>query len=87
MVGAVFWFSLLIFVPLQLLRLPLSILGVVTVAYLTGENVDFSLPFDADHQGTLSAFIESEDLTVGEVFFMGTTHPKGPFMVVAEINR
>jgi len=34
---------------------------------------------------TLTAFVESEALTLGETFFMGSADSKGPFMVVAEM--
>lgn len=52
----------------------------------TDEGFGFGLPFESDHEATLSAFVESEGLTLGEAFFMGTTHDKGPFVVVAEIG-
>jgi methyltransferase (TIGR00027 family) len=55
-----------------------------TLAY-TDEPFGFSLPFDRDHEQRLETFIESEELRVGETYFMGTISKKGPYMVVAEL--
>ena len=52
---------------------------------LTNEALRFSLPFDEDHEARLRAFIESEELQLGETNFMGTSDKRGPFMVVAEL--
>jgi methyltransferase (TIGR00027 family) len=53
----------------------------------TDEGVAFSLPFDDDHDRVLSDFIDSESLSLGERYFLGSASDKGPFAVVAEINR
>ena len=51
----------------------------------TSEGFSFGLPFDTDWEQTLRGFLAGENLTLGESYFMGRTHPKGPFMVVAEL--
>ncbi len=50
----------------------------------TDEGLSFGLPFEADHGQSLGRLLESEGLTQGETYFMGTTHEKGPYMVVVE---
>jgi methyltransferase (TIGR00027 family) len=50
----------------------------------TDEGLIFGLPFEADHVQSLGRLLESEGLTQGETYFMGTTHEKGPYMVVVE---
>lgn len=52
----------------------------------TGERVDFSLDFAMDHKRVLADFVQSESLSVGETFFMGSNNAKGPYVVVAEIR-
>jgi len=51
----------------------------------TDEGLGFSLPLTRSHESTLTTFVESEGLELGESFFMGSTDSKGPFMVVAEM--
>ncbi len=51
----------------------------------TGEDFDFSLPFARNYDTHLSDFVESEKLSVGKTFFMGSENTKGPFMVVVEM--
>lgn len=51
----------------------------------TNEGFGFGLPFSAGHEAALSRFVESEALTVGETFFMGSVSDKGPFMVMVEM--
>lgn len=53
----------------------------------TDEEFGFSLPFESQHQETLTKFVESESLWLGEAHFMGYANSKGPFMVVVEIRR
>lgn len=53
---------------------------------LTNEGFSFALPFSTDHEQTLREFVESEGFSLGEAQFMGSSHDKGPFMVVAEMN-
>ena len=50
----------------------------------TDEGLAFGLSLETDWEQTLRGFIESEKLTRGETYFMGRTHAKGPFMIVAE---
>jgi len=51
----------------------------------TDEGVDFGLNFSSKHEETLSEFVESESMSVGECFFLGENSDKGPFVVVAEM--
>ena len=59
--------------------------GQKALAY-TGEGFRFGLPFATDPELTLRSFVESEGMCLGTAFFLGRTHRKGPFMVVAEIQ-
>lgn len=59
--------------------------GQKALAY-TGEGFRFGLPFATDPELTLRFFVESEEMGLGTAFFLGRTHRKGPFMVVAEIQ-
>lgn len=59
--------------------------GQKALAY-TGEGFRFGLPFATDPELTLRSFVESEGMGLGTAFFLGRTHRKGPFMVVAEIQ-
>ena len=52
----------------------------------SGEGVDFSLDFATDHVEKLSSFVESESMSMGETFFLGSKGKKGPFVVVAEMK-
>ena len=52
----------------------------------TDEDLRFSLPLTTDYEQTLQKFAESESMTVGETYFLGSTSDKGPFMVVAELK-
>jgi methyltransferase (TIGR00027 family) len=52
----------------------------------TGEGMDFGLPFSGNFEHTLEHFLQSEDMSRGETYFMGRTHKKGPFGVVVEIG-
>jgi len=51
----------------------------------TNEALSFGLPFETDFERVLADFIESEDLRLGETFFLGRTHETGPYGVVAEV--
>lgn len=53
---------------------------------MTDEGLGFGLDFSSDYENTLQSFIESEDMTVGDTYFMGHKSKKGTWMVVAEIN-
>ncbi len=50
----------------------------------TDEALAFALDFEADWERTLRDFLDNEGLTLGEVRFMGRSHARGPFAVVAE---
>jgi methyltransferase (TIGR00027 family) len=52
----------------------------------THEGFGFSLPFATKYEEALLKFVESESLSVGETYFMGSASDKGPFMVVVEMN-
>jgi methyltransferase (TIGR00027 family) len=52
----------------------------------TDEGLGFSLPLAADYEEVLLEFVESESMSVGETYFMGSSSDKGPFMVVAEVR-
>ena len=53
---------------------------------LTNEGpLSFGLPFETGFERVLADFIESEDLRLGETFFLGRTHKTGPYGVVAEV--
>jgi hypothetical protein len=49
------------------------------------EHLDTDVPA-TDPELTLRSFVESEGMGLGTAFFLGRTHRKGPFMVVAEIQ-
>lgn len=53
----------------------------------TDEGFGFSLPFATNFEKTLSEFVDSESMSVGEAYFMGSTSEKGPFAVVVEMKR
>lgn len=52
----------------------------------TDEALAFGLPFATDHDEELRLFLESEQMTQGETYFLGRTSEKGPFAVVAELG-
>lgn len=52
----------------------------------TNEGLGFGLPFATNYDQVLQDFIESEGMSLGEAYFMGSSNDKGPFMVVAEMN-
>lgn len=52
---------------------------------ITGETLSFGLPFASEHETVLRDFVQSESLTVGETFFLGSDSDKGPFSVVVEM--
>lgn len=61
--------------------------GVREILEYTNEGLEFSLSLATDYQNTLSDFVESESMSVGEVFFMGSNSDNGPFMAVVEMQR
>ena len=52
---------------------------------ITGETLSFGLPFASEHETVLRDFVQSESLTMGEAFFLGSAGDKGPFSVVVEM--
>ena len=57
-----------------------------SAAKIHGESVDFSLPFATDFDAELSGFLGSEGLAIGETYFLGKTHDKGPYLAVVEMR-
>ncbi len=53
---------------------------------LTDEEFGFGIDFSANYESTFKTFIESENMQVGDTYFMGYNTKKGTFMVVYEIN-
>jgi methyltransferase (TIGR00027 family) len=51
----------------------------------TNEWFNFGLDFSADYQSVLKTFLESIPAKLGDFYFMGYKHKKGPMGVVAEI--
>ena len=52
----------------------------------TGEPLRFGLDLTEDAEGVLAAFAISTGLRLGRHYCMGSAHPKGPYMVVAELS-
>ncbi len=53
---------------------------------MTEEQLSFGLEMAGDrHQQALESFVNSEELTLGETYFMGHKTKKGTWMVVAEL--
>ena len=52
----------------------------------TNEGLAYNLSLATDYQKTLSDFIESESMSIGEAIFIGSNSEKGPFMVVVEMQ-
>lgn len=53
----------------------------------TNERVSFGLALDVDWEQSLATFVESNSWQLGARYFMGSTSPKGPYMVVCEMLR
>ena len=60
--------------------------GIKETLEYTDEGFGFSLSLSSDYQKTLADFAESETMSVGETFFMGSNSDKGPFVVVVEMQ-
>jgi methyltransferase (TIGR00027 family) len=52
---------------------------------ITGEGLGFSLGFESGHEAVLQEFVQSESLVVGETFFLGSNHKRGPFVAITEL--
>ncbi len=50
----------------------------------TNEGFGFGLPFETNFENALKDFVSSENLKLGQTYFMGSSGKKGPFMVVSE---
>ena len=53
---------------------------------LPNEGFDFSLPFAEYHDTAFRRFVSSVSMSVGETYFPGSEHKRGPFAVVSEIR-
>lgn len=53
---------------------------------ITDEEFGFGIDFSSDYENALRMFLESENTTVGDTYFMGYRTKKGTYMVVAEIT-
>ena len=51
-----------------------------------GEGFGFGLSFESGWEALLAAFVESESMSVGETFFLGSNADKGPFVAVVEMR-
>ena len=51
-----------------------------------GEGFGFGLNFESGWEAVLAAFVESESMSVGETFFLGSNADKGPFVAVVEMR-
>ena len=56
------------------------------VGKYTGEELGFSLSFGDDCDQALNRFLNSEDLTTGDTYFLGKISKLGPFVVVSEVR-
>ena len=52
----------------------------------TGETMDFGFDFAADSETVLTAFATSAGFHLGSHFFLGSSHKKGAYMVVAALE-
>ena len=52
---------------------------------VTGEEIGFSLDFSSSYENTLKSFLESENTSMGDAYYMGSKTENGVFMVVAEV--
>lgn len=52
----------------------------------TGEALNFGLDFSSDPESVLSAFVTSQGFDPGPYYFLGSSHKKGPYMVVATLG-
>lgn len=58
----------------------------LAVRKITDEELDFALDFsNSNFMQSLVNFLSSEDLELGETYFLGEQTEKGPFMSVVEI--
>ena len=55
------------------------------VLEMTGETLEFGLPFASDWRAVLSEFIAAKSLQQGETHFLGANNKAGPFAVVVEM--
>lgn len=51
----------------------------------TGEEIGFGLDFEGNGEAALQAFTDKTELDLGAHYFMGASHKKGAYMVVAEL--
>ena len=55
------------------------------VLEMTGETLDFGLPFDSDWQESLNDFVTAQEMQQGETHFLGSNNKAGPYAVVVEM--
>ena len=53
---------------------------------IADEEFGFGIDFSSDYENAIKTFLESENMKVGDTYFMGSKTKKGTYMVVAEIN-
>ena len=56
------------------------------VLELTNEGLGFGLNFESDWKEVLTEFVESESMSVGETFTLGSNADKGPFVAIVEMR-
>ena len=56
------------------------------VLEMTGETLDFGLPFDSDWQEILNDFVTAQEMQQGETHFLGSNNKAGPYAVVVEMT-
>jgi len=59
--------------------------GIKLLEY-AGEGFGFGLNFESGWEEVLAEFVESESMSVGETFFLGSNADKGPFVAVVEMR-
>ena len=52
---------------------------------MTGETLQFGLPFAADWEAVLSDYVAKQSINLASSHFLGENNPAGPFAVVAEL--
>ena len=53
---------------------------------MTGETLEFGLPFASDWEAVLSDYVAKHSITLASAHFLGENNPAGPYAVVAELT-
>ena len=53
---------------------------------MTGETLEFGLPFASDWEAVLSDYVVKQSITLTSAHFLGENNPAGPYAVVAELT-